>query len=249
MLNTILKASDVLNLFSKECPEWGVADVAAELGIAKSSAFDVIATLAHIGLLNQTDKGRYRLGWRLVTLSETLLATTELRPVARPIMEELMHRYRETVHLALLDKGKVVYIDKLEGNQTIRVELTSLGTRLYAHCSGLGKVLLAHLPWEQVEQIIEDQGMPRFTKNTITELPKLADELKKIAEQGYSVDMEEIVEDLCCVAAPIRDYHGKVIAAISMSIPCYRFHRSQKEFATTIVRTAKMISSKLGYYE
>jgi IclR family KDG regulon transcriptional repressor len=245
MLNTILKASDVLDLFTKETPEWGVAELAAQLGLAKSSAHDLMATLAHIGLLSQTNKCRYRLGWRLVTL----LATTELRAVARPLMEQLKDHYQETIHLALLDKGMVVYLDKLEGTQTIRVALTSLGTRLYPHCSGLGKVLLSSLTCPQVEQIVNEQGLPRFTDNTITELAKLHEELRKVRQQGYATDMEEIVQDLSCVAAPIRDSQGKIIAAISMSIPAYRFHRSQKEFATAIMRTGKMISTQLGYYD
>lgn len=249
MLKTILKTNEVLELFTKDAPEWGVAELASELDIAKSSAHDLMASLAHIGLLCLTDKGRYRLGWRLVTLGQILLATTELRPIALPLMEQLMERYHETIHLALLDKGMVVYLDKLEGTQTIRVAVTSLGTRLYAHCSGLGKVLLACLPGEEVEEIIKKHGMPRFTENTITELPKLREELLKVAEQGYATDIEEIVPDLCCVAAPIHDFQGKVIAAISMSIPAYRFHRAQKEFSTAIMRTGKMISEQLGYYQ
>jgi IclR family KDG regulon transcriptional repressor len=248
MLQTIEKASEVLALFDREHPEWGVREVAKALGLAKSSAHDLLTSLEQVGLLGKNDEGRYRLGWRLVTLSETLLATTELRRAARPIMEELAEQYRETIHLAVLDDTKVVYVDKLEGKQAVRVELTSLGTRLYAHCSALGKVLLAHQPEENVKRIIKVEGLPRFTANTITDAVELEQALARIRRQGYSTDQEEILPDLCCIGAPIHNHTGHVIAAISMSIPAYRFQRSQTEFRKAVMRTGKLISERLGYY-
>lgn len=248
MLGTILKAGQILALFDREHAEWRVSDAAEKLGIAKSSAHDLMSSLTHIGLLSQTDEGRYRLGWKLVELGEVLLTTTELRRVARPVMEQIMHVYQETLHLAILEKGKVVYLDKLEGKQTIRVELTGLGSHLYAHCSGLGKVLLAHLPWAAVEEIITQQnGLPRFTDQTITDPEKLQRELARVREQGYAYDLGEIISDLRCVAAPIRNYSGKVVAAISMSVPSYRFERSRDTFRTAILQAGKLISCHMGY--
>jgi DNA-binding IclR family transcriptional regulator len=246
MLGTILKAGQLLALFDREHAEWRVSDVAEQLGIAKSSAHDLMSSLTHIGLLSQTEEGRYRLGWKLVALSETLLATTELRTVAHPVMEQLMHVYQETLHLAILEKGKVVYLDKLEGKQTIRVELTGLGTQLYPHCSGLGKVLLAHLPWSCVEDIINENGLPRFTDQTITYIDQLQAELARVRERGYAYDLGEIIPDLRCVAAPIRNYSGKVIAAISMSVPAYRFERSRDTYRAAITHAGKLISQHMG---
>ncbi len=209
---------------------------------------DLLASLAQVGLLGKTEAGRYRLGWRLVALSETLLAATELRREARPIMEELAAQYQETIHLAILDDAKVVYVDKLEGRQAVRIELTSLGTRLYPHCSALGKVLLAYRPEAEVKRIVKTGGLPRFTPNTITDEGELGQALTKIRKQGYAYDLEEILPDLCCVGAPVHNYTGDVLAAISMSVPAYRFQRSQTEFRKAIVRGAKMISERLGYY-
>ena len=248
MLQTIEKASEVLALFDREHSEWGVREVAEALGLAKSSAHDLLTSLERVGLLGKNDEGRYRLGWRLVTLSETLLATTELRREAHPIMEELAEQYRETIHLAVLDDTKVVYVDKLEGKQAVRVELTSLGTRLYAHCSAVGKALLAYQPEENVERIIKIEGLPRLTANTITDATELQLTLAKVRKQGYATDQEEILPDLCCVGAPIHNYTGQVIAAISMSVPAYRFQRSQTEFRKAVMRTGKLISERLGYY-
>ncbi len=246
MLTTVLKAGQLLALFDKDHAEWRVSDVAQALGIAKSSAHDLLSSLTYVGLLSQTDEGRYRLGWKVVALSETLLATTELRTVARPILEQLMHVYQETLHLAILEKGKVVYLDKLEGKQTIRVELTGLGTHLYPHCSGLGKVMLAHVPWACVEDIIKAQGLPRFTDQTIVEAEHLKGELAKVRERGYAYDLGEIIPDLRCVAAPIRNYADKVIAAISMSVPAYRFDRSRDTYRNATIHAAKLISNHMG---
>ena len=248
MLQTIQKASEVLALFDRDHTEWGVREAAEQLKTAKSSVHDLMSSLAQVGLLQKTEAGRYRLGWRLVTMSETLLFTTELRKETRPIIEELAAQYQETIHLAVLDDTQVVYVDKLEGRQAVRVELTSLGARLYAHCSALGKVLLAYTSESEVKRIIETAGLPRFTPNTITDPEELFQALAKIRKQGYAYDLEEILPDLCCVGAPIYNYTGGVIAAISMSIPAYRFRRSQTEFRDAIVRTAKIISSRLGYY-
>jgi len=248
MLQTIQKAGELLALYDREHTEWGVREVAAKLKVAKSSAHDLMSSLAKLGFLNKTEDNRYRLGWRLVTLSETLLATTELRKEAHPVMEDLASRYQETIHLAVLDDTKAVYVDKLEGRQAVRVELTSLGARLYAHCSALGKVLLAYSNEDEVKRIIQTAGLPRFTDNTITNEDALLQTLVKIQKQGYAYDLEEILPDLCCVAAPIYNHMGQVIAAISMSIPAYRFRRSQAEYRDAIVRTAKIISKRLGYY-
>ena len=248
MLQTLQKASEVLALYDREHTEWGVREVAEKLKMAKSSAHDLLSSLAQIGFLNKTEDSRYRLGWRLVTLSELLLATTELRQEARPVLEELAAQYRETIHLAVLDDAKAVYLDKLEGKQAVRVELTSLGTRLYPHCSAVGKILLAFSSEDEVRRIIKTSGLPRFTPNTITDEEELCHALDKIRKQGYAFDLEEILPDLCCVGAPVYNYTGQVIAAISMSIPAYRFRRSQTEYRDAIVRTAKIVSERLGYY-
>jgi DNA-binding IclR family transcriptional regulator len=248
MLQTIQKAGELLALFDRDHADWGVREVATKLKMAKSSTHDLMTSLAKLGLLNKTENNRYRLGWRLVTLSETLLATTELLREARPVMEELAAQYQETIHLAVLDDTQAVYVDKLEGRQAVRVELTSLGARLYAHCSALGKVLLAYCSQEEVKRIIRTAGLPKFTPNTITNEEELGQALAKIRKQGYAYDLEEILTDLCCVAAPIYNHTGQVTAAISMSLPAYRFRRSQTEYRDAVVRTAKIISERLGYY-
>src|SRR5512145_2631263 len=247
MLQTLQKAGELLALYDREHTEWGVREVAEKLKMAKSSTHDLMSSLAKLGFLHKTEANRYRLGWQLVTLSETLLATIELRKEAHPVLEELAMQYQETIHLAVLDDTQAVYVDKLEGRQAVRVELTSLGARLYAHCSALGKVLLAYSPEEEVKRIIKTAGLPSFTPNTITDEEELQQTLAKIRKQEYAYDLEEIMPDLCCVSAPIYNHLGRVIAAISMSIPAYRFRRSQTEYRDAVMRAARVISKRLGY--
>src|SRR3972149_5794615 len=117
MLQTIQKAGDLLALYDRNHTEWGVREVSEKLKMAKSSTHDLMSSLAKLGFLNKTEDNRYRLGWRLVTLSEVLLATTELRQEAHPVMEDLAARYQETIPMAVLDDTQAVYVDKLEGRR------------------------------------------------------------------------------------------------------------------------------------
>jgi DNA-binding IclR family transcriptional regulator len=247
MLGTILKLGHVLALFNGERPEWGVSEIAHALDIAKSSAHDLVSSMTHIGLLTQSEDGRYRLGWRLVELSEILLETTELRALTHPILERLNNTYQETVRLAILDRGKICYVHTLEGMQAIRVANSALGSHLYSHCSSVGKVLLAHQSWSVVEGIIAEHGLPRFTDATITSPDALHAELEITRQRGWGLDNGEVLADLRCVAAPIYNFRGRVIAAISMSVPAFRFDRSQDTLRGAVIRAGEEISQQLGY--
>ena len=246
MPSTIRKAMRVLELFSLERPEWGVSDVARALGFPKSTTSELMSSLADQRLLSRTAKGRYRLGWRLFELSQTLLDTTEFRIEARRVMEELVRRWGETVHLAVLDGVHAVYIEKQQPTPAVKIRISRAGARLPAHCSGVGKVLLAHCEWGYVAELLEDQGIPALTENTITDLEALAEELERVRERGYAYDHEEITIGLCCVAAPIYSSEGKVIASISFSVPAYRFRPRESKYTAAILDAARHISESTG---
>lgn len=242
MRQTIRKAMRVLDLFSLERPEWGVGEVARCLELPKSTTSELMASLADERLLARTAKGRYRLGWQLFELSQTLLDTTEFRTEARRLMEELVRSWGETVHLAVLDGVQAVYVEKLQPTPAIKICISRTGARLPAHCSGVGKVLLASSDWDHVAALFEDQGMPALTSNTITTLDLLNKELCKVREQGYALDEEESMVGLCCAAAPIRDPAGTTVAAVSISVPAYRFHTKEKDYTDAVLDTAWRIS-------
>jgi DNA-binding IclR family transcriptional regulator len=247
MVQTVHKAIQILNLFSLERPEWGVNEVARHLALSKSSTSTLIGTLTREGLLRRMSTGRYRLGWRIMALTQMLLATTEFRTEAHTVMEKLVARFGETVHLAALESGQVIYIDKLQGTRAVLVSVTGIGVRLPAHCSGVGKCILSHLPRDKVLQILESQGMPALTLNTITDPEKFLVELERVRTEGYATDQEEAVLELCCVAAPIRDHTGNVVAAMSLSVPAYRFYPNREQYRLAIIAATQQISEYLGW--
>ncbi|MCS6827238.1 MAG: IclR family transcriptional regulator [Caldilinea sp.] len=249
MLRTLHKAARALTLFTPLQPEWTVGEMAKALELPKSSVSELLSSLAEHGLLRRVGSGRYRLGWRLLELGQTLLKTTEFRDEARAVMQEMVTRWGETMHLAVLESGAVVYLEKLRGQQGLQVELSGVGVRLPAHCSGVGKVLLAHRPWEEVLRVVGDGELHPFTPNTITSLDALAEELSRVRRQGYAYDLEEVSIGLCCVAAPIRDYEGQVVAAVSFSTPTHRFQMHKMQYTRAIVEGAQRISERLGYFE
>lgn len=246
MSQTMKKAMRVLDLFSLERPEWGVSEAAKALGLPKSTASELMSSLAHQRLLSRAAKGRYRLGWRLFELSQTLLDTTEFRVEARRVMEELVGCWGETVHLAVLDGVQAVYVEKLQPTPAVKILVSRTGARLPAHCSGVGKVLLAHARWEHVAAQFEDQGMPELTPSTITTLDVLAEELERVRERGYAYDHEETLVGLCCVAAPVYGSGGEAIAAISLSVPAFRFHPDEEKYTAAILDAARRISQGAG---
>lgn len=244
---TVRKVGRVFDLYSSEHPEWGVGEIARALEIPVSSVSELLSVLEDEGFLRRTRAGRYRLGWRVISLNQILKDTTEIQAEAHRAMEHLVSLFGETVHLAALDRGQVIYLDKLQGTRAVRVEATSVGTRIHGHCSGVGKILLAHHPWENVVEILEREGMPARTPNTITTLKELRGELERVRTQGFSYDLEEGMLELCCVAAPIRDLSGEVVAAISLSVPTYRFEQSEVKYRNTLLSTAREVSAQLGY--
>ncbi len=246
MSRTIDKVMRVLDLFSLERPEWGVSEAAKALGFPKSTTSELMSDLADQRLLSRATKGKYRLGWRLFELSQTLLDTTEFRMEARRVMEELVGCWRETVHLAVLDGVQAVYVEKLQPTPAVKIWISRTGARLPAHCSGVGKVLLAHSKWEHIAALFEDQGMPTLTHNTITTLDALAEELERVRELGYAHDHEETLVGLCCVAAPVHGSGGEVIAAVSLSVPAYRFCPNEDNYTAAILDAARRISESAG---
>jgi len=247
MLQTVQRAAHLLRLFTPEQPEWGVTEVAGTLGIPKSGAHLLLSTLAAEGLLQRAPGGRYRLGWSLFELSQTKLETTDFLLIARRMMEQLVAGWGETAHLAVLVDGQVLYVEKLQGDRAFEIVLSRVGKRLPAHCSGVGKVLLAHRPWAEVLAIVEHQGLPALTPNTITAIDRLRAELDEVRRQGYAFDQEEVMVGLCCAAAPIRDESGEVVAAMSLSVPAYRFYPYRERLTTAIVEAARRVSTQLGY--
>lgn len=250
VIQSLARATNILEYLSDYRSGDGLSNISRGVGLSKSTTHSIITSLEKLGYVQQDQvSGKYALGLKLFELGQVVHASMDLRSIAMPYLHSLAQRYQETVHLAVLSKGEVIYIDKVDSPRSIRI-ISHVGGRNPAHCTGVGKVLLAGLSEEELERVIRDKKLHRFTPNTITEPGKLKIHLAKVRQDGYAQDEEEIEVGLSCVAAPIKNYHGVVIAAISVSGPTGRVANSNIcELTTHVVDAARHISAQLGYKE
>jgi DNA-binding IclR family transcriptional regulator len=169
-----------------------------------------------------------------------------VRSVAHPVLERLVREYGETSHLAVMERSRVLYVDKILGTHQVTVTGARVGAQLEPHCSAVGKVLLAHRTDEEVRRILGDQPMRRLTATTITDPAELRAELVSIRKAGAAYDVGEAISEVHCVAAPVRDDMGVVVAAISVTVPENRFTRSKPEFTAAVKAAAAEISARLA---
>jgi IclR family KDG regulon transcriptional repressor len=246
MLNTIKKVGPVLDLFTAEQPEWRMTDMARALEMPKSSAHALVSTLASIGLLSVTSSGRYRLGWNLLSLAERMRASLDLKGVATPAMQALEADVRENVLLAVLDRREVVYVERVEGTHPmVRLAGVRVGSRAPAHCTAVGKVLLAEREPEEVRALLRASGMRALTRRTVTSLEAFEEELKQVRIHGVGFDRQEIVAEVGCLAAPVYDQYGTVVAAVSLAMPWYRFERRERELVRPLKAAADAITARV----
>lgn len=250
LTNSTLRALDVLEYLASHSDGIGVTDVSKGLGLDKSTTYRILNTLKYRGYVVQDKTSKkFRLGVKILELSHKVSAQMELKMAAAPVLSQLVKMYNETAHLGVLDRGEVLYVDTKECSQFMRIT-SHIGLRNPVHCTALGKAILAFLPEERVEQICKEKGMKRFTKNTITRIDDLKNELKKIRRLGYAVDNRELYESTRCIAAPVRNHEGKVVGAISISAPANRLTLQEiKKIGKTMVAMAGEISRSLGYRE
>jgi DNA-binding IclR family transcriptional regulator len=235
-LNTVKKIGPVLDLFTPEQPEWRMTDIARALNTPKSSAHALVSTLAEIGLLSVGPSGRYRLGLGLLSLSERVRASLDILQYATPPMQELARKTRETVLLATLDRHEVVYIDRVEGTHpAVRLAGVRPGSRVPTHCTAVGKVLLAFRDTTEVRKLMAASTFRKFTPRTITDMDTFEKELVRVRARGVAFDREEVVPGVACMAAPISDRYGAVIAGMSMSLPAYRMPQAGSPAAESLV--------------
>ena len=246
-LSSVANAIRLTKAFSESEYEMGISALATRLGLAKSTVHRLATTLVEYDILEQNrESGKYRLGLALFELGTLVRRKMDAASASHNEITQLAESTGETVQLAILDHLSVLYIRIRESRQAVRMS-SSLGSRAPAHCTSVGKALLAHAPAELVSQVIEN-GLKRFTVNTITEPSALLEELASVRTRGYAVDDEEIEVGLRCVAAPIRDHSGHVVAAISVAAPVQRM--TKKNIQSTVpgvVAAAEAISRRLGY--
>lgn len=243
------RAVQILTLLSDGRPRT-LTEISEEIGFSNSTTFRLLVTLANHHLVERDPKdGRYRLGLRCLELARAYHDSSDLRRIALPELEKLRDETGETVHLAVLDEMEVVYLEKLHGHHAIGLMSSRVGARLPAYCTGLGKALLAYANPEEVRNHFAQRGLHPFTSETITNITALMNHLEQVRSSGYALDRGEHEAEVRCVAAPIFDADGKVIAAISVSGPASRMDPIEANHALIerTLQAAQTISAKLGY--
>ena len=246
-LSSVATAIRLLKAFSEDEVDIGISDLARRLGIAKSTAHRLAVTLVSEGLLEQDrGSGKYRLGVALFRLGALVRQRMEVSNEARPFLYDLRETINESVHLAILDGIQIMYVYHLESTHAIRMR-SDLGVRKPAYLTAEGQAMLAFAPPELVEQVIAAGLAPRTPKTIIT-ADKFQKTLAVVRQRGCAIEDEESELGMVCVAAPIRDDAGAVVAAVGIAGPVTRLSkRSVATIIPNVIATANQISARLGY--
>ena len=241
------KALELLSVFSFREPRLSLAELAARTGIPRATAFRLLSTLEQSGFLAKVH-GAYQLGIKCFVLGNIVAGGLDLRETAHPHLIALRDSTRQTTQIAILDHWQVVYLERVLSPDSVGLMRARAGAILPAYCTGLGKTLLAYRPESEVEAWAATQKFTALTPRTITSVKRLLKELRVIRERGYGLDEEERERGVCCIAAPISNHTGDIVAAISVAGPVDRMPAklAGSEMADALVSVARTISIDLG---
>jgi DNA-binding IclR family transcriptional regulator len=242
------KSLSVLDILFQNNAPLSIMEISRKLEIYPSTIHRILDTLKYRGYVEQNSEDqKYLLGLKLVELGMSRYHQINLAKEASPFLKELVSECNETVHLGILDHKDVFYIAKENSPQTITM-VSRVGRRAPLYSTGLGKILLAYIPEKERKEIIAHTKIQQFTENTITNKKELEKELEQIRKQGVAFDKEENEKEVYCIAVPVKNYHGEVIAALSVSSPTYRINAQRKKFLKkSILSIGRKISKRLGY--
>lgn len=250
LVKSVLKALDLMEVLTQN-GELSIGELNEHLGWDKSTIHRLLSTLKEKDYVQQNaENQKYRAGIKMFEMGNQVVERLGFRRQCQPYLESLAAVTKETVNLAVRDGKDIIYIDKIESSATIKVDL-AIGKRLPMYCTGLGKVILAHMPEAEALKILQTEKMIAYTPKTLTTVKDIQEQLELIRNRGCSLDDEEYVEGLICVAAPIQNHLGQVMAAISIAVPQYRFEEGQKtlHYTEKVVETAQKISVELVSFQ
>jgi len=245
-VQSVDRAVTVLEILARE-GDAGVTEIAAELGVHKSTAFRLVAALEARDLVEQnTERGRYRLGVGILRLAGATTARLDLIQQSRGVCRRLAADVGETINIAVLADGGALYVDQVAGPSALQLH-NWVGQRIPLHATSNGKVLLAYLDDTPLADVVSTP-LERFTEHTITSLRKLSAEIRLVRERGYATAVDELEVGLTAVAAPIRNADGEVIASVSASGPGFRLAGERvAEVARAVTVAGDEISRRLGW--
>jgi IclR family KDG regulon transcriptional repressor len=248
-IRSVDRALSILQLFSVESPRWSVVELSTKVQLPVSTTYRLLSTLESRNFIRyRQTTGKYEIGLACLQVASALRPQLDLTQEAAPYLEELRKSFKETVHLAILVDMQVVYLEKLPGLHPIVLMGSRVGSVSPAYCTGLGKAMLAFLPPDEVDRHFHTTGLISFTPNTIVDVGTLHVELEKVRRMGYALDQEEHEPQVVCVAAPILNHSGVVLAAISVSGPAQRMYSAINEgdVCERVTKAAKDIAARVG---
>lgn len=247
VLASVQNAARLLKEFSAHEREFGVSELARRLGLSKSTVHRLLVTLGEEHLVEQDEvTGRYRLGLAVYDLGAAVATGLDLHEAVIGPMEQLRAASGETVHVAVLDGREVVYVDRLDSPNTMKLFI-DVGRRNWAHSTATGKCLLAHLPELELEALLDGWTLTSLTAKTVTDVDQLRHQLREIRKRGYSINRGESALDVLSVAAPIRDGSGSVRASLSVAGPMERLDPLTHRFGLAVMEMAAVASRRLGW--
>ena len=251
MLESLIRGLNILSLFTRETPALTLAEITAASGLNKTTVFRILSTLQVAGYLRrEPGTKRYRPGLKVLQLGFTAITSLEIRQIARPFLEQLSQQVCEAVSLSVLDGPDIVYVDRVRYQRIVGVIL-GMGSRLPAHCTSMGKAMMAYLPVEQLHQQLDETVLIPRTSNSLVDRDVIENELVRVRAQGFATNDEELEMGLRAVAAPIWDNSNRVVAAINISGSTSTISRERMvgELANAVLDTSAQISQGLGFFQ
>ncbi|HZK25914.1 MAG TPA: IclR family transcriptional regulator [Thermoclostridium sp.] len=245
-VQTLDRAFDIIELLSTHSSGMGVTEIGRELGLHKSTVHRLVNALVYRGYLEKDkNKGLYKIGLKFIEVSSLHIHQIELKTEAMPFMRHLAESTGQVAHLAILDETEIVYIEKIDVVQSLRM-YSQIGERIPVYCSALGKVLLANLDVAYRNKIVQRINFVPYTENTIVDKEQFILELGKTKQRGWAIDNQEHESGIRCIAAPIKDFTGRTIAALSITGNISQ--EKERSFIKMMIETASNISRQMGYF-
>ncbi len=241
VIERMMKLLDVLSYYHDPV---SLKQLALETGLHPSTAHRILGAMSMNGFVERADPGTYRLGIRLLELGNVVKSRINIRDSAMPLMQQLHQRIGESVNLGVRQGDEIVYVERTSsGRSSVRV-VHLVGARAPLHVTSVGKLYLVEDGPQKVKEYAKRTGLPGYTPTSITTLAALEKELERVRRHGVAFDNEEIEQGLRCIAAPIRDDAGELVAGISVSAPA---ERHNPDWAAIVRETADEISTAIGY--
>ena len=247
-IQSLQRGFRILEVVTRSDKGVAVAEIARETGLHVSTAFHLLRTLVALGYVSQDDgTRRYRLGPKVFQLGAAAGSENHLAEIAAPLLAEMARRTGETSHLAVRHRDEIITVSKIDGSSPVQLA-ERVGSPRPAHCTAIGKILLAWLPDTERKAFLAQARLEPRTPKTITSVPQLEQELVKVRAQGYAFDDEEFTQGIRCIAGPVRNFSGRVAAALGISAPVWRVSLDRvAELTSVVMTTGAALSEQLGY--